>query len=187
MTLSVVKSWTPHVDRLPEVYELATYLVSVPSPGFSFPCPINVPGSNLVSLSTQRNQNLLNYTLNILKIERSQCASGQDGMHYFLDTIILSTFRLMESANSDLSLHIMRDCTHSSTVEYKCRPDFLLLVNNILLLRGEEEESDVEKARGDLKAKTKWQHRYLAQVPYIFGYAATWSRLNLYAMTRCDF
>eukprot|EP00128_Syssomonas_multiformis_P002012 Colp12_sorted_trinity150504_noHs@17994 len=89
----------------------------------------------------------------------------------------------------DLSVRFNRDATDDSgsgASKKTSRPDFLLYLQDTLLVKGEEEVSDFEKAKGDLVLKMTgaWSPVYFGTLPYIIVYAATGSSFQLFALDR---
>lgn len=111
--------------------------------------------------------------------------SGQQILHLFIDSIVFRTIALLTSHFSDFDLTFGRDVVDSSqTTEKRSRPDFLLWVKNCLMLRGEEEMENFENAKNDLLKKFVWNPVLFGSLPYVFGYAATFTTFQFFALSK---
>ncbi|CAG8522299.1 29647_t:CDS:2 [Gigaspora margarita] len=108
-------------------------------------------------------------------------------LHYPLDTMIripLKTFNRF--LGSDLPIEIDRDDTDSGTMtDGTKRPDFLCWVNNLLILKGEEEASanNLYMARNELVEKFSVLNPvFFDKFQYMICYAAAGSSIGFYAI-----
>jgi hypothetical protein len=106
---------------------------------------------------------------------------GQNGLHLFLDEGWASLFKLFNEY-CPVQLSQARDRTDNSTTGLKLRPDYLCYVKHCLLFRGEEEDSDFDKAREDLSSKLFWNPAVLGGINFVLAYAASTSQIELFAM-----
>jgi len=72
----------------------------------------------------------------------------------------------------------------SDTTQAKLRPDLLVYIEEVNLLRGEEETSDFTKAHDHLKKKLHWNPVLLGDLPYLLGYAATQSHIQFFSLDK---
>ncbi|KAL7685709.1 putative protein kinase [Plasmopara halstedii] len=75
-----------------------------------------------------------------------------------------------------------RDTNHHSSTA-KQRPDFMFFLNEVCVFRGEEKQPavDMQIPRLELSEKLIWSYGI---IPYLFGYAASGYKIQLFAMVR---
>ncbi len=86
-----------------------------------------------------------------------------------------------------LFIQVGRNQEDKSTTLKAKKPDFLLWMNNILVLKGEEKgsASDFEMARQELVEKMKKIHvTIFGSLPFLFAYAAANARVQFFAIDR---
>ena len=117
---------------------------------------------------------------------------GQSSGHFFVDSLInIPIYRLLKSAQSSRLMDVRRgrdviDKTLTTT-ELSLRPDILITVSDCLIFRGEEEIKHFDKACTYLTKKLLWNPVLLGNLPYVFGVAVTFERIQFFALDRYEF
>ncbi|CAG8672923.1 317_t:CDS:2 [Funneliformis caledonium] len=103
----------------------------------------------------------------------------KDSFHSFWDAIISKSLQIFGSYSNELPLMNIDRNTSRSTTTGQNRPDFILLMRNICVVRGEEkgENGKGEPARELIDKFNTWDY---GDIPYLFGYYA-----NTAAVTFC--
>ncbi|KAL8020732.1 putative protein kinase [Plasmopara halstedii] len=96
---------------------------------------------------------------------------------WFWDTVFRSILDVVFTR-----ARINRDSSKNLSTENK-RPDFLFILNDVCVFRGEEAEpgTNINLPREQLYQKLTWVY---GAVPYVFGYAASGYKVDLFALFR---
>ncbi|RUS14863.1 hypothetical protein BC937DRAFT_93219 [Endogone sp. FLAS-F59071] len=114
---------------------------------------------------------------------------SEDMMHYPIDTLVLNTFRLLfDQTGPGNKIEFSRntaDVGQTTTTVGTCRPDFLLYVQNLLVLKGEEKAkaSDFDEALDDLSKKfSTLDPLFFGDMKFLLCYAAAGSVFRFFAI-----
>lgn len=110
---------------------------------------------------------------------------GQDGIHSVVNDLVLEPLNALNTY-THIGLDFGRNTSDDITTGVRLRPDVLVWLGDLLILRGEEENNDYKTAVLDLSSKLVWNEAALGTVPFLFGFAATRDEIGLYAQTRFD-
>ncbi|KAL7692180.1 putative protein kinase-like domain superfamily [Plasmopara halstedii] len=107
-----------------------------------------------------------------LRSEDTECS-----FIWFWDTVFRSILDVVFTR-----ARINRDSSKNLSTENK-RPDFLFILNDVCVFRGEEAEpgTNINLPREQLYQKLTWVY---GAVPYVFGYAASGYKVDLFALFR---
>ncbi|KAL8006103.1 putative protein kinase [Plasmopara halstedii] len=110
-------------------------------------------------------------------LEPLRSGESESSYHWFWDTVFRAVLDVVFTR-----ARMNRDSSKNSSTGNK-QPDFLFILNDVCVFRGEEKEpgTNIRLPRDELCQKLAWVY---GTVPYIFGYAASGYKIDLFALFR---
>eukprot|EP00128_Syssomonas_multiformis_P000063 Colp12_sorted_trinity150504_noHs@35754 len=182
------KDLCPPLPTCPPVDNLQSILEADP------PFPIRVSNVAFPNSGFLSNSGLIKYTFPLLEatltvalVHRAQAGGTQMSHIWDIDTLFTHVVHDITSRICEAAVEYTRDSQDeyfSGLSSHQCRPDFILKLNKVPVVVGEEETNSFKKARKDLRKKFSfWNPLYLGSAPYIFAYAACWPNFQLFVIT----
>ncbi|RHZ55262.1 hypothetical protein Glove_417g52 [Diversispora epigaea] len=155
-TKEVMEDWLQNPNKIPERHELVHFLNEMPHKKIPFSKEIfsSIPVVGPFSL-----------------IDTPPTGKTEDSFHSFWDIIIGKSLKVFGKYSNEMPpMKFDRNTSKNTTIDQN-RPDFVLLMENICAVRGEEkgEDGKGEPAKELIDKFNTWDY---GDTPYLFGYYA---------------